>query len=85
MTTETTQAAPSGTVGAVVGPLPCPFCGEPPKWIEMSGWPGFGIYECVNRECYMVARSVGSQSSLEQWNRRANNRVSGPQPAQETP
>ena len=52
--------------------LPCPFCGHPPKWIEMSGWPGFGIYECVNRDCYMVARSVGSQGSLQEWNRRAN-------------
>jgi hypothetical protein len=57
------------TLNQVVRPnrfiLPCPFCGEMPKYMLIGG-----IWECVNPNCYLMARVAGYEASLEQWNRR---------------
>lgn len=78
-------ALPTVRVKAVVGPAQCPFCDFDDCYLSErdecivcpacgakgpTDWKRFGDTELI---------------PLEMWERRANNRVSGPQPAQETP
>lgn len=78
MTTDNTNTASraEGTVPALVGLLPCPFCGGPAEIIDdrRPGW--FEVRCAADRHSCDVGPSTfchrDQQTAIGHWNRRAN-------------